>query len=378
MLRIPCSARSGRSQPQVCKAAAPQDPLLLRTARGEEVERTPVWLMRQAGRYMAAFREFSDKYPFRMRSETAEIAVELSLQPYKAFQTDGVIFFSDILTPLPAMGIEFDVIKGKGPLISNPVRSLEHVKALRVLDDPASSLPFIQTTLSTLRSEIDNEATLIGFIGTPWTLAAYSVEGKSDKECRQTKMMMFSAPAVLHSLLEHLTESLITYAGYQIESGAQILMLFDSWAHHLSPEQFAEFSMPYSERIVKALQAKYPGVPVIFHANGGTGKLDLIKHTAANVVGLDWATNMAVARDTLGPNVIVQGNVDPMLLFAPENVIVEAVQRNLIQAGSRGHILNVGHGVPQGTPEQNVALFCEQARQSGKLFARQRELVGSK
>ncbi|EFJ50429.1 uroporphyrinogen decarboxylase chloroplast precursor [Volvox carteri f. nagariensis] len=356
-----------------CQAAGAQDPLLLRVARGEDAERTPVWLMRQAGRYMAAFREFSDKYPFRMRSETPDIAIELSLQPLRAFRPDGIIFFSDILTPLPGMGIEFDMVKGKGPVIANPVRSAEHLRQLVPLSDPASRLPFIQKILSTLRQEADSEGvTLLGFIGTPWTLAAYAMEGKADKDCKETKVwkIMFHNPALLHSFLDFLTEQLIVYAGYQIESGAQVIQLFDSWAHHLSPAQFAEFSMPYAERITRALKAKYPHVPVIFHANGGTGKLELMKETAADVVGLDWAVDMKDARATLGHGVKVQGNVDPMSLFGPEEHIRVEVERCLRAAGPRGHILNVGHGVVQGTPESSVALFCELARQSGQIHAK--------
>lgn len=315
-----------------------------------------------------------------MRSESPDIAIELSLQPWRAFKPDGVIFFSDILTPLPALGIEFDVIKGKGPVIADPVRSLERVRALKPMHDPSTSLPFIQTILSTLRKELNGtEATLLGFIGTPWTLAAYAMEGKSEKDCKETKQIMYHNPEMLHAFLAHLTDALIVYAGYQIESGAQIIQLFDSWAHHLSPEQFSEFSLPYSEKIVHALKSKYPHVPVIFHANGGTGKLEIIKATAADVVGLDWAVDMHVARSTLGSNIKVQGNVDPMILFGPEQAIIDATNKVLLQAGPRGHILGVGHGVVQGTPERNVGIFCEVARQSGSLFQKAKggkELIG--
>ncbi|GIL58918.1 hypothetical protein Vafri_13925 [Volvox africanus] len=365
------AAPRARACSLTCRAAGGQDPLLLRVARGEDAERTPVWLMRQAGRYMAAFREYSDKYPFRMRSETPEIAIELSMQPLHAFRPDGIIFFSDILTPLPGMGLEFDMVKGKGPVISHPVRSTELLRRLVPLSDPSSKLPFIQTILSTLRKEADSAGvTLLGFIGTPWTLAAYAMEGKADKDCKETKKIMFHNPGLLHSFLDFLTEQLIVYAGYQIESGAQVIQLFDSWAHHLSPTQFAEFSMPYAERITRALKAKYPHVPVIFHANGGTGKLELMRNTAADVVGLDWAVDMMDARSTLGPGVKVQGNVDPMALFGPEDRIRAEVERCLWAAGPRGHILNVGHGVVQGTPESSVALFCELARQSGQIHAK--------
>ncbi|KAI8474824.1 MAG: uroporphyrinogen decarboxylase [Monoraphidium minutum] len=353
-------------------SAAGQDPLLLRVARGEAAERTPVWLMRQAGRYMAAFREYSDKYPFRVRSETPEIAIELSLQarprPWRAFQPDGVIFFSDILTPLPALGIEFDVIKGKGPAIMTPVRDMDAVRRLRTLDDPTASLAFTGETLSAIRREIDGQATLLGFVGTPWTLAAYAMEGKADRDCKATKTIMMHQPAVLHAFLEHLTQALITYVGYQIESGAQVVQLFDSWAHHLSPSQFTEFSLPYANRVAEAVRAKYPHVPIIFHANGGTGKLEEMRASNADVIGLDWATTMTAARAGLGPAHKLQGNVDPMVLFGPHDVIEAEVNKVLLEAGPRGHILNVGHGVVQGTPEESVGWFCELARRSGDLF----------
>ena len=258
---------------------------------------------------MAAFRAFSDRIPFRERSETAAIAIELSLQPWQAFRPDGVIMFSDILTPLPALGIEFDVVKGKGPVIETPINecvagararrggvclraarpeahhrallpprprhahSMDQIRGLRAMDDPLSRLPFVHETLSTLRAELRGSgATLLGFIGTPWTLAAYSVEGKAERNCRRTKGMMFNSPAVLHALLAHLSDALVEYACYQIEAGAQVVQLFDSWAHHLSPEQFAEFSLPYAERVMAGVRARHPHVPLIFHANGGAGK----------------------------------------------------------------------------------------------------------
>lgn len=334
--------------------------------------------MRQAGRYMAAFREYSDKYGFRQRSETPDIAIELSLQPWRAFRPDGVIFFSDILTPLPALGIEFDVIKGKGPLIPEPIRSMEQVQQLRTLDDPRSSLPFVHDILSALRAEVDGQSTLLGFVGTPWTLAAYAMEGMADRDCKQTKQIMLHRPDILHAFLAHLSDALATYICYQIKAGAQVVQLFDSWAHHLSPDQFAEFSLPYSERVIAAVRAQHPHVPLMFHANGGTGKLEIISAgCTADVIGLDWAVDMAVARETLGQQHKVQGNVDPMILFGPEAAIEAAVNKCVRQAGPRGHILNVGHGVVQGTPEANVGYFCELARRSGAVFSQQSAAAGA-
>lgn len=358
--------------------SAAQDPLLLRVARGEDAERTPVWLMRQAGRYMAAFREYSDRIPFRQRSETADIAIELSLQPWRAFQTDGVIMFSDILTPLPALGIEFDVIKGKGPRIDTPIRSMDQVRSLRTMDDPLSTLPFVHDTLKALRAEIDGQSTLLGFIGTPWTLAAYAIEGKADRNCRATKTMMMNNPEILHAFLAQLAEALGDYACYQIEAGAQVVQLFDSWAHHLSPSQFSEFSMPYAERVMEKVRARHPTVPLIFHGNGGTGKNTIMAASSADVIGLDWWCDMGVVRKEYGPNRTLQGNVDPMVLFGGEETIREAVEDCLLRAGPTRHILNVGHGVIEGTPEESVAVFCEMARQSGELHRRHAAAAGGK
>jgi len=315
---------------------------------------------------MADFRKFSDRLSFRERSETAEIAIELSLQPWLAFQTDGVIMFSDILTPLPALGIDFNMVKGKGPVISSPVRTLDDVRKLKTLDDPDSSLPFIREILSSLRKEVDGKATLLGFVGTPWTLAAYAMEGMSDKSLIVTKTIMQHNPEVLHAFLQHLTDMLVTYICHQIDSGAQIVQLFDSWAHHLSPQQFREFSWPYAEELIARVKAARPNVPLIFHANGGTGKLHIVadrKHQDV-VVGLDWATDMREAREQLGEQTVLQGNVDPMVLFGPEEAIRKAVEESIRDAGGRRHILNVGHGVIQGTPEHSVKLFCQVARES--------------
>mgnify|MGYP003949802519 FL=1 len=242
------------------------------------------------------------------------------------------------------------------------------MKALRTLDDPDGSLPFIREILSSLRSEIDNKSTLIGFIGTPWTLAAYSIEGRSDRHLLITKQMMSQDPATLHTYLAHLADALAVYVCHQIDCGAQVVQLFDSWAHHLSPEQFAEFSMPYSERVIAIVKARYPSTPLIFHANGGVGKLNTLKDSAADVIGLDWSTSMQDARSILGSDRVLQGNMDPMYLFASKERIKEEVSNNIAAAGKGKHILNVGHGVVQGTPEMNVGVFCDAAKDS--VYAR--------
>jgi len=361
--RVPAHAAS--TERTVLTPVAQKDPILLRAARGEEVERPPVWLMRQAGRYMADFRKFSEVIPFRERSETASIAIELSLQPYKAFKPDGVIMFSDILTPLPAIGVEFDVIRGKGPRIENPLRTKEDFLKLRPMEDVDDKCPFLREILSSLRKELEgSDATLLGFVGTPWTLAAYAIEGKAERDCKNTKIMMMQDPQLLHQILSHFADAIAVYACHQIECGAQIVDLFDSWSHHLSPAQASEFSHPYAQRVMDAVKAKYPDTPLMFHANGGTGKFNRIREEiSADVIGLDWACDMSDARSVFGRKQTLQGNVDPMILFGDQETIRAAVKDCVGQAGQR-HILGVGHGVIQGTPEESVGIFCDAARQS--------------
>ena len=242
-------------------------PLLLRAARGEQVERPPVWMMRQAGRYMKVYRDLRDRHPgFRERSENADLSYEISMQPFRAFKPDGVILFSDILTPLPGIGIDFDIIESKGPIIDPPIRSQAQVDALRPLN-PAEALPFVGEVLGRLRQDVGNQSTVLGFVGAPWTLAAYAVEGKSSKNYAVIKAMAFQEPALLHQLLGHLADAIATYVNYQIESGAQVVQLFDSWAGQLSPIDYDVFAAPYQKRVVDQVKAKHPGLPVINHTN---------------------------------------------------------------------------------------------------------------
>ena len=357
---IDASAEMLRNAPN--PPPSPQHDILLRAAKGEDVERTPVWLMRQAGRYMGSFTEFSSKIEFRKRSETPEIATELSLQPWKAFGVDGVIMFSDILTPLPALGIEFDVIRGSGPVITSPLRTLADVASMTPLDDPDKKLPFIREILGNLRGETEGASTLLGFVGAPFTLVAYAVEGSANRHCIHTKKMMTAAPEVLEAALNNLADAIGEYACYQIECGAQSVQFFESWAHHLSPAQFSTFAKPYADRAMAYVKARHPTVPVMYYANGGSSYLELQRDMAADVISLDWAVDMRTARQTLGQDRLVQGNIDPTLLFGSEAQIAEAVRMNIAEAGGKGHILNLGHGVLQGTPERNVAAFVNAAK----------------
>ncbi|MEH2353076.1 uroporphyrinogen decarboxylase [Nostoc sp.] len=338
-------------------------PHLLRAARGEVVDRPPVWMMRQAGRYMKAYRDLRDKYPsFRDRSEIPEVAIEVSLQPWKAFQPDGVILFSDIVTPLPGLGIDMDIAEGKGPIISSPLRTQEQIDALRPLE-PEAALPFIKTILQALRSEVGDKSTVLGFVGAPWTLAAYAVEGKGSKTYSIIKNMAFSDPAILHQLLAKLADAIAIYARYQIDSGAQVVQMFDSWAGQLSPQDYDTFALPYQQRVFQQVKQTHPDTPLILLVSGSAGVLERMGQSGADIVSVDWAVDMADARARLGKQVKVQGNLDPGVLFGSKQFIRDRILDTVRKAGNWGHILNLGHGVLPETPEENVAFFFETAKE---------------
>ncbi len=338
-------------------------PHLLRAARGEAIDRPPVWMMRQAGRYMKVYRDLRDKYPsFRERSENPEIAIEISLQPFRAFAPDGVILFSDILTPLPGIGIPFDIIESRGPIIDPPIRSLEQIDKLTPLE-PEASLPFIREILQTLRREVGNKAAVLGFVGAPWTLAAYAVEGKSSKDYSVIKGMAFSEPEILHQLLGKIAEAIAVYARYQIDCGAQVIQMFDSWAGQLSPQDFDTFALPYQKRVIELVKQTHPDTPLILYISGSAGVLERMGKSGVDIISVDWTVDMADARARLGKNIGVQGNMDPCVLFGSQSLIKERLEDTVRKAGNTGHILNLGHGVLPKTPEENVRFFFETAKQ---------------
>lgn len=338
-------------------------PLLLRAARGEQVERPPVWMMRQAGRYMKAYRDLREKYPsFRDRSEIPEVAIEVSLQPWKAFQPDGVILFSDIVTPLPGMGIDMDIAEGKGPIINAPIRTQEQVDQLRPLE-PQESLPFIKTILQELKQEVGDKSTVLGFVGAPWTLAAYAIEGKGSKTYSIIKNMAFADPTILHQFLSKLADSIATYVCYQIDCGAQVVQMFDSWAGELSPQDYDVFALPYQKMVFEKVKATHPNTPLILLVTGSSGLLERMATAGADMISVDWTVDMADARLRLGRNFKVQGNIDPGVLFGSQDFIRDRIIDTVNKAGNSGHILNLGHGVLPTTPEENVKFFFETAKQ---------------
>ena len=343
-------------------------PLLLRAARGESVERPPVWMMRQAGRYMKVYRDLRDRHPsFRERSENPDLSYEISMQPFEAFKPDGVILFSDILTPLPGMGIDFDIVESKGPIIHSPIRQISQLQKLRKLQ-PEDSLPFVGEVLGRLRKSVGNNAAVLGFVGAPWTLAAYVVEGKSSKNYAVIKAMAFQEPKLLHQLLNHFAESIATYLRYQIDSGAQVVQMFDSWAGQLSPIDYDTFAAPYQKKVVDLVKETHPNTPIILYISGSAGVLERMSKTGVDFISLDWTVDMKEGCARIPENVGVQGNVDPGLLFGTPDAIRTRIIDTVIKAKGRRHILNLGHGILPGTPEDNAKVFFEAGKNVNELI----------
>ncbi|KAG2290584.1 hypothetical protein Bca52824_050188 [Brassica carinata] len=282
------------------------------------------------------YQTLCEKYPsFRDRSENTDIVVEISLQPWKVFKPDGVLLFSDILTPLSGMNIPFDIVKGKGPIIFSPPQSAADVDQVREFV-PEESVPYVGEALKRLRNEVGNEAAVLGFVGAPFTLSSYVIEGGSSKNFTQIKRLAFSQCKVLHALLQKFTTSTITYIRYQADSGAQAL----------SPVDFEEFSLPYLKHIVEAVKQTHPR----------------LARTSVDVVSLDWTVDMAEGRDRLGRDIAVQGNVDPGVLFGSKEFITSRIEDTVKKAEREKHVLNLGRGIKVGTPEENVAHFFEVAQ----------------
>jgi len=341
-------------------AGADEQPLLLRAVNGEEVSRPPVWMMRQAGRYMKSYQELCKKYPsFRERSEIPELSIEISLQPWKMFKPDGVILFSDILTPLEGMNINFDFIQGRGPVIEDPIRTMAQVEKVTKLN-PAEAVPFVGQTLEALSKEIGNESTLLGFCGAPYTLASYIVEGGSSKNYTNIKKLAFNQPEVLHALIGKLADGMIDYLSYQAETGAQVVQIFDSWASHLSPIDFEIFSLPYIKQIVSGVKARHPDLPIILYISGGAGILERMANTGVDIVSLDTAIDITDARRRINDKTGIQGNIDPCLILAGnKEAITNRVHDTIEKGKGTKHIVNLGHGVLPGTSEENVGHFFD-------------------
>lgn len=330
----------------------------LRACRGEKVDYTPVWLMRQAGRYLKEYQEVRAKVDFLTLCKTPELAAKVTLQPIDILGVDAAILFSDILIPVEAMGMHLEFSDKKGPILGEPVRNKSGVDKL-IIPDTEDSMPFVLETIRILRRELSNRVPLIGFSGAPFTLATYIIEGGSSKNFINTKKMMYQNPGLFSALFDKITSTVIDYLSAQIRAGAQAVQLFDSWAGILSPFDYENVIFPYVKSAIKALKKSHD-VPVIYFVNDCAGVLDIAKKSGADVIGIDWRVDMGRAVKGLGKKVSVQGNLDPLVLFGPKEHIEERVQDILNKAESaRGHIFNLGHGILPETPVENAVAMVE-------------------
>ena len=334
----------------------------LRALMRKNVDITPVWMMRQAGRYLPEYREVRAKAGnFMALCTNPERACEVTLQPLERYNLDAAILFSDILTIPDAMGLGVFFESGEGPRFRNPVRTEKDINQLSVID-PYRDLPYVVEAVSTIRRELNGRVPLIGFSGSPWTLATYMIEGKASRDFLLSKNMMYIQPELMHQLLDILADSVIVYLNAQIKAGAQAVQIFDTWGGALSHSAFEEFSLKYMNKIVRGLVRKNENrkIPIILFTKGGGQWLEGIADTGCDAVGLDWTAHIGHARQRVGNKVALQGNMDPAILRATPKRIREEVRNILMQFGSgSGHVFNLGHGITPDIPPENVKIFID-------------------
>ncbi len=341
----------------------------LRALNNQPNDRTPIWIMRQAGRYLPEYREVRAKAgDFMTLAGTPELACEVTLQPIKRFRLDAAIIFSDILTVPDAMGLGLYFAEGEGPKFKNPTRTPKDIDALHT-PDPETDLRYVMDAIRLTRSELNDSVPLIGFCGSPWTVATYMIEGSGSKEYVHTKKLMYGDDAALHNLLNKVAEASINYLRAQAEAGAQALMVFDTWGGILTPMAYHNFSLRYMNEIVHALQQSHPTIPVtLFTKNGGMWLPD-IAHTGCAGVGVDWTIDLRDARALTQDKVTLQGNLDPGVLYGSKAKIKEEVLRVLESYGEGDrHIFNLGHGIHQHIDPDNVEFMIETVHELSPSF----------
>lgn len=336
--------------------------LFLRAARREATESTPVWMMRQAGRYMPEYRAIREKHGFLEMCRTPELAVEVTLQPVDLIGVDAAILFSDILVSFPGMGLDLEFAKGEGPVIHNPIRSVADVEKLRV-PDPYEATGYVMDAIKILRRELEHKVPLIGFAGAPFTLASYAIEGQGTRDYEHCKALMWGEPVAWDMLMNKFADTVIAYLSAQIDAGAQCVQVFDSWVGYVAPRDYERSVLPYTKRVIEEVTAHgnatvEGGVPVIHFANGATSMIDLVQKAGGDIVGVDWRLDMAKAVELIDPKFGIQGNIDPVALFAPDDAIEEMVVDILEAFGTRpGHIFNLGHGIHKTSDPEKARTF---------------------
>ena len=345
----------------------------LRALLRQPVERTPVWMMRQAGRYLPEYRRVRESAgSFMKLCTTPELAAEVTLQPLDRFRLDAAILFSDILTIPDAMGLGLGFVEGEGPQFARPVRTADDVKRLSV-PDPECELRYVMDAVRLIRKRLQGRVPLIGFSGSPWTLASYMIEGGSSREFRRLKGMMYEEPVLLHELLEKLAEAVALYLNAQIAAGVEVIMVFDTWGGILSPVQYEQFSLAYAKTVLERVDRSICGkiVPAVLFTKGGGQWLEAMASSGYDALGLDWTTDIGVARSRVGQKVALQGNLDPQALYAPPETIRAEVRQILESYGEgAGHIFNLGHGVWPDVEPEHVRTMIEAVHEFSPEFHR--------
>ncbi len=343
----------------------------LKACWGEEVPYTPIWIMRQAGRYLPEYRAVRGKSDFLTMCKTPELAAEVTLQPIDILGVDAAILFSDILIPCEAMGQGLEFHEGRGPILFPEIRNEETLNKLFV-PDPEETMGFVMDAIRLLRKELSDRVPLIGFAGAPFTTATYMIEGGTSKNFLHTKRLIYENPALYKSFMDKVTATITAYLKAQISAGAQAAQIFDTWGGIFSPADFREHALSYVQTIISDLRSwmkseKIDPVPIIYFVGSTAGLLEDIKTSGADVYGVDWRVNLDDAIERLGGNVVVQGNMDPLSMFLPQDKIEENVKDVLSRASSaRGHIFNLGHGVVPETSPDNVIALVEMVHRLSK------------
>ncbi len=335
--------------------------LFLKALRGETVERPPVWMMRQAGRYLPDFMKLKEKYDFFTRCRTPELATEITVMPIRQIGTDAAILFSDILVVPQAMNIEVEMKPGVGPWLPNPVRTMEDVNRV-IVPDIDETLGYVMEAIKMTKKELNDEVPLIGFAGSPWTILCYAVQGQGSKNFDIAKQFCFTNPQAAHTLLQKITDTTISYLKAKVDAGVDAVQVFDSWGGMLSPADYEEFSWKYIQQIIDALK---PHTHVIAFGKGCWFALEKMSVSGASALGVDWTCAPKTARDLTGGEITLQGNFDPSRLFSPPSVIKNMVHTMINEFGKDRYIVNLGHGILPNIPVENAQAFVDAVKEYG-------------
>ncbi|MFI5186411.1 MAG: uroporphyrinogen decarboxylase [Chitinophagales bacterium] len=335
--------------------------LILRVLRGETAERPPVWMMRQAGRYLPEYRVLREKYGFFERCQVPELACEITIQPVDKIGVDAAILFSDILVVPQAMGLEVELIESKGPVLPEPIKTLNDFERIRI-PDVNETLQYVFDAIKLIKKELNGRVPLIGFAGAPWTILCYMVQGKGSKTFDEAKAFCYTQPAMAHRLLQMITETTIAYLKEQVKAGVDVIQVFDSWGGLLGPGDFSTISLKYTRQIIEALK---DDVLTIIFAKGAWHSLKAMAETGANGLGIDWCIQPQMARQLAGDKIVLQGNLDPAKLLSPIPVIKKETRKMLNDFGGRRHIANLGHGILPNTPVDHAKAFVDTIKEYG-------------